>query len=328
MLKLFFKKILFISLFVFILMKTSKADYFEINSYGKVVSISKMARVGKISIFIVSTDWCAPCKVLRNKLLKSKLDMKTIDIWYINMSGGHSYKDLKKTKAYSSWRLHERLSEWPTVYITSPNTNVVKKFSSTSLEQEDKIRKFNSKPQRNITVYKNILRIINILKRNSKAFNENIVMVSLKKDTDNDTSKKVKNNNIEKKDTITDTSKKVKDNNIEKKDTITDTSKKVKDNNIEKKDTNIINDTSTINNIKEKKDSNIMIDTLTKIKVKGNNIEKKDTSSTINKSNFNNGDTKNVESVKGISINKIIFLSFIYITVLVVLIISYKKTLK
>ncbi len=170
-------KIYIIIIALYILnIESSKADFFEIDAYGKVVSISKMARVGKISIFIISAKWCGPCKTLKRKLLNSNLDMETIDIWYINMSGKHNYSDVKKTEAYNSWRLHESLEEWPTVYITSPNTNVVKKFSGSSLIKEDKIREFHSKAPRNITIYENILRIIKILKKNSSNFDKNMVI--------------------------------------------------------------------------------------------------------------------------------------------------------
>lgn len=129
-------------LFVFISSCAAQKDtilvnnWYEINAYGKAVAFSKVAEEGRISVFIVSTTWCKPCIELKNNLFNSIDEYSDVDFYYVIMNGNHNYKELQKTAAFDVWRKTELLSEWPTVYILAPTTNVVKKFTPTSLTKE------------------------------------------------------------------------------------------------------------------------------------------------------------------------------------------------
>ena len=111
-------------------------NWYNINSFNKVISFSKLSKPNRISIFIISTDWCAPCKALKEKLYNTNFENINIDFYYVSLSGNHSYNEVKKTKAYKMWRYFERIEEWPTIYIYSPTTNFIKKYSGTSLIKE------------------------------------------------------------------------------------------------------------------------------------------------------------------------------------------------
>lgn len=113
------------------------ANWHEINAFDQTVAFSKIAVLGKISVFVVSTAWCAPCKALKQSLLTvNKKYENFIDFYYVDMSQGHRYEDLKKTDAYFYARMYDRLKEWPRVTITAPTGSIVKNFSQEDLVSE------------------------------------------------------------------------------------------------------------------------------------------------------------------------------------------------
>lgn len=141
---------------------------FEIGSYNKVTAFSKLAKPGKISIFIVGTHWCKPCKILKRELWNVSSAYPDVDFYYIDMSEGNSYQELTKTPAYYVWRTVERLKEWPLICVYSPTTNLVKKFSPTQLETEG----FQG------TSYDKVLNIIARLRDYTKGFSPDIHLLS------------------------------------------------------------------------------------------------------------------------------------------------------
>lgn len=140
------------------------SNWTVINAYGKILSIGKVARPGKISVFIVSTYWCPPCKALKKNLQQQTgSQMANVDFYDIQMATdqdgkNYSYADLKTTIAYRMWRQLELLKEWPLIYITSPTTNVVKKFSPGDLTSGSALGK--------------ILEVIQKLQQPSQGFHE------------------------------------------------------------------------------------------------------------------------------------------------------------
>lgn len=107
-----------------------------INTFDSTIAFSKIAQLGKISVFILSTPWCGPCKVLKEKLSTHSEYAGRVDVYYINMSYGRTYNELKKTDAYFFSRMYDRLKEWPRVVVTSPSASIVKAFSSGDLYKE------------------------------------------------------------------------------------------------------------------------------------------------------------------------------------------------
>jgi thiol-disulfide isomerase/thioredoxin len=108
-------------------------NWFNINTFDSTIAFSKIARLGKISVFIVSTSWCAPCKVLKEQLKKEMKYGTNVDFYDINMCYQRRYDDLQKTDAYFFARMYDRLKEWPRVVITSPTGSIIKSFSSEDL---------------------------------------------------------------------------------------------------------------------------------------------------------------------------------------------------
>lgn len=119
------------------------ADWYSINSYNRVPAFSKIAKLGKVSIFVVSTSWCTPCEFLKDAIKDQDFDMLKVDIYIVNMAPeGYNYSNLKNTEAYYMWRGIENLDRWPTVYITSQTTNL-KAIINDKGEEKDLITRIN-----------------------------------------------------------------------------------------------------------------------------------------------------------------------------------------
>ena len=130
--------IILISIFSYNL---AMADLYEIEAGGKILSYSQIAQPGKISIFILSTDWCAPCKVLKAKLEDESLDMKIVDLYFVNTSKGMNYKEFVNTSAFKYTNTIEGVKGWPTVFIAAQSTNVVSSFSVEEFDPFERIKR-------------------------------------------------------------------------------------------------------------------------------------------------------------------------------------------
>jgi thiol-disulfide isomerase/thioredoxin len=108
-------------------------NWFNINTFDSTIAFSKIAKLGKVSVFIVSTSWCGPCKTLKEQLKKEVKYGSNVDFYDINMCYQRRYDDLEKTDAYFYARMYDRLKEWPRVVITSPTGSIIKSFSSEDL---------------------------------------------------------------------------------------------------------------------------------------------------------------------------------------------------
>ncbi|MCI5091624.1 hypothetical protein [Phaeodactylibacter sp.] len=98
------------------------ADY----TYG----FSKYAKPGKISLFIISAHWCAPCYALKNKLeedLKSgKINPEIVDVYdyTLTKSKRETLEDLRQKPSYRHTSMIDKLTKvFPTTYITTQTTN-------------------------------------------------------------------------------------------------------------------------------------------------------------------------------------------------------------
>jgi thiol-disulfide isomerase/thioredoxin len=112
-------------------------NWHAIETFDSTIAFSKIARLGKISVFVVSTAWCAPCRVLKRDLLAVNAKYQSqIDFYYINMCAKQPYDALKNTDAYFYARMFDRLKEWPRVVITAPTGSIVKQFSQEDLIAE------------------------------------------------------------------------------------------------------------------------------------------------------------------------------------------------
>ncbi|MEL6699662.1 MAG: LysM peptidoglycan-binding domain-containing protein [Bacteroidota bacterium] len=103
---------------------------FEINSTRKSLAFSKVARVGKVSLFILSTHWCKPCYYLKDDLKalirEGKIDQNYVDIYYcmLTENTSQSLESLNMKGAYRNYKYVDLLTEsFPTTYILTPTTN-------------------------------------------------------------------------------------------------------------------------------------------------------------------------------------------------------------
>jgi len=124
------KKINFIFSILTFISTSCNANWYELNTNGQVISYSRIAKEGKISVFILSTNWCSPCKALKHRLQDTPFDKDKIDFYYVNMSGDMKYEQLKHSNGYQIWRKIEQINSWPTVYIAAQTTNIVSSFSA------------------------------------------------------------------------------------------------------------------------------------------------------------------------------------------------------
>ncbi len=125
-------RIQFKILFIFVLLLgfsiNAHADWYEVNSFGKVPAVSKIAKVGKVSIFIVSTHWCAPCHALQEAIKDKNYNMNDVDVYIIDMApAGYTFEQVKNDPSYKTWLSIENLQKWPTVYVTT-QTSTLKGF--------------------------------------------------------------------------------------------------------------------------------------------------------------------------------------------------------
>lgn len=115
---------------------TGNVEWQSINSFDNTIAFSKISEIGKFSVFLISTPWCGPCKILKDNLSTHPEFAADVNFYYVDMSHKKKYKELKETDAYFYARFYERLKEWPTVVITSPTGSVIKRFSDSDLERE------------------------------------------------------------------------------------------------------------------------------------------------------------------------------------------------
>gem|GEM_PF-6250460 len=160
----------FISFLIFFsVFSLSKAEWFDINSYRKVLAMSKMCRIGKISVFIISTKTCPPCLVLKKSLKEDikakKLSLDSIDFYNIILDeGARSVSEFEKDSATLMWAAYEGITGFPTVFIFSPTTNMVAKFCADETAKEGK------------TMYQKTVEIINDLQSKKRFFSSKFIV--------------------------------------------------------------------------------------------------------------------------------------------------------
>ncbi len=117
----------------------STIQWKTIEVFDSTIAYSKISRLGRVSVFLLSTPWCGPCQKLKNTLSDFGNFDGQVDFYYISMCHEFpekKYEDLKKTDSYFFARYYDRFKEWPRVIITSPTGSIVKSFSHTDLERE------------------------------------------------------------------------------------------------------------------------------------------------------------------------------------------------
>lgn len=125
--------------------ETTRLQWKEMDAFKKTISFSKIAKTGKVSVFVLSTPWCGPCKELKEQIAKHPELSEKVDFYYINMAPTSShYKEMEDSPAYKFICHIDRLKEWPRVIITSQTGSIVKSFSATDLKRECQERSLNN----------------------------------------------------------------------------------------------------------------------------------------------------------------------------------------
>lgn len=115
----------------------SQTVFKEIYTNGKIVPVSQISQIGKISVFIISADWCAPCKGLKKHLENTKF-AKNVDFYYVEIAN-QEMKEFKESEEFKFWSRIEGLESFPLIYITAQSTNIIAKFSTESDNMYEKI---------------------------------------------------------------------------------------------------------------------------------------------------------------------------------------------
>jgi hypothetical protein len=105
-----------------------------IDATDSLIAYSKLAKTGKISVFIIGAPWCGPCCALKRDLIAYGKHNDKIDYYYL--STGKTYDSFKTSDVYFFLRMYDRLKEWPQVIITSPTGSIVKSFCQQDLDKE------------------------------------------------------------------------------------------------------------------------------------------------------------------------------------------------
>ncbi len=119
-------KNLFLTSIILLGANLSYADIDTLDISDRVLAISKIAKPGKVSVFIISTHWCGPCVALKSRL-QQDFNMKKVDIYYclLSKSNQDSFKLMNKRPAYRIWKFIEGVTDsFPFVYIVAPTTNI------------------------------------------------------------------------------------------------------------------------------------------------------------------------------------------------------------
>jgi thiol-disulfide isomerase/thioredoxin len=136
-----FISLLICSIFNSCLAQKTTSNWYEIHTNGKIVPIGKIAKPGKISVFIISASWCGPCKGLRKHLEATRFDENLVDFYYVENQEGNleAHKRYEKSIPYKIWTKIEGLETYPLIYIASQTTNIVSKFGGDEEKKYEKI---------------------------------------------------------------------------------------------------------------------------------------------------------------------------------------------
>lgn len=118
----------------------------------KSLAFSRVATVGKVSIFIISAHWCRPCRVLKDyletELETGNIDSRYVDIYYclVTKNNSESEEDLAQRQAYRHIRDIDGLVKvYPTTYILAPTTNCFTYVQGAGPDAQEKIVEYAKK---------------------------------------------------------------------------------------------------------------------------------------------------------------------------------------
>jgi hypothetical protein len=104
----------------------SYGHWYELNVDGLLIPFSKIAKEGKVSVFILGTPSCGPCHRLKTDLkAEGDFDMNKVDFYYVNMA--HSIKEIELEYMPSAkiWKGTTGMNAFPQTFILDPVTNIV-----------------------------------------------------------------------------------------------------------------------------------------------------------------------------------------------------------
>ena len=108
------------------------------NAGEHMYAFSKYAKAGKITLFITSASWCAPCKVLTQNLEEAfengRIDNEHVEVFILKFRG--NLKQMNTQRGYQMLKEIDLLTkEFPTTYICSPTTNCFNVIKGNKLEE-------------------------------------------------------------------------------------------------------------------------------------------------------------------------------------------------
>ncbi|MBT7144742.1 MAG: thioredoxin fold domain-containing protein [Bacteroidetes bacterium] len=128
----------YLILFLFILNNNfSYADIEYIPIYDKVIDFSSYAQKGKISLFVISNHWCAPCDRMKEDLRNANYDMKKVDLFFLMMSKDAKDKKYKNRNSTKQWGYMEGVTMFPTSFLYGPSTNQIYRYTGYKFEKID-----------------------------------------------------------------------------------------------------------------------------------------------------------------------------------------------
>lgn len=134
------KNILIILLFFLTNTLDTKADWFKLDINGELIPFSKIAKEGKISVFIVCIPRCPPCEVLKDNLYSDKtIDLNKVDFYDINLTTKITEEQRKAQKTFAIWQEAEKLKGFPYIYILSPVLNITSRGNFNASKTKENI---------------------------------------------------------------------------------------------------------------------------------------------------------------------------------------------
>jgi hypothetical protein len=130
------KLVAIILVFTLIIIPDAKADYYELDISEKSICFADYAKWGKVSVFIISTHFCPPCKALKNRLLQQYKADSTVDIYYCYLSKDYSDKHYQKRESFFIWQqVDVATTVYPTIYLFSSSRNLFSFYQGYSEEK-------------------------------------------------------------------------------------------------------------------------------------------------------------------------------------------------
>ncbi len=112
----------FLFLFIFTINSFCHADVIHLDGTACYYPPAKLAKVGKVSVFVYGASWCAPCHLLENRFTEERLFPDSmVDYFFIEIANQKS----KRNPSLQNFIVSDSINILPHILIYSPKVQLV-----------------------------------------------------------------------------------------------------------------------------------------------------------------------------------------------------------